>query len=73
MPHLLRLVIGPDNRTLLPAAALGGAVLMLLADLIARTVLSPLELPLGIVTALIGGPYFLWLLQRTRRMQGGWG
>lgn len=73
VPHLLRLVIGPDNRTLLPAAALGGAVLMLLADLIARTVLSPLELPLGIVTALIGGPYFLWLLQRTRRMQGGWG
>jgi iron complex transport system permease protein len=73
VPHLLRLIIGPDNRTLLPASALGGAVLMLIADLIARTILSPLELPLGIVTALIGAPYFLWLLHRTRRMQGGWG
>jgi iron complex transport system permease protein len=46
---------------------------MLLADLLARNILSPLELPLGIITALIGGPYFLWLLHRTRRMQGGWG
>jgi iron complex transport system permease protein len=73
VPHLLRLAIGPDNRTLIPASALGGAVLLLLADLIARNILSPLELPLGIVTALVGGPYFLWLLHRTRRMQGGWG
>jgi iron complex transport system permease protein len=73
VPHLLRLVIGPDNRTLIPAAALGGAVLMLAADLIARNILAPLELPLGIVTALVGGPYFLWLLHRTRRQQGGWG
>jgi heme transport system permease protein len=73
VPHLLRLLIGPDNRTLVPASVLGGAVLMLLADLLARNVLSPLELPLGIVTALVGGPYFLWLLHRTRRMQGGWG
>jgi iron complex transport system permease protein len=73
VPHLLRLLIGPDNRTLIPASVLGGAVLMLLADLLARNILSPLELPLGIITALIGGPYFLWLLHRTRRMQGGWG
>ena len=73
VPHLLRLLLGPDNRTLLPACVLGGALLMLLADLVARTVLSPLELPLGIVTALMGGPYFLWLLHRTRFAQGGWG
>ena len=73
VPHLMRLLLGPDNRTLIPASALGGAILMLAADLCARTLLSPLELPLGIVTALIGGPYFLWLLHYTRRTQGGWG
>ena len=73
VPHLLRLVLGPDNRTLLPACVLGGALLMLMADLVARTILTPLELPLGIVTALMGGPYFLWLLHRTRFAQGGWG
>jgi iron complex transport system permease protein len=73
VPHLMRLLLGPDNRTLLPASALGGAILMLAADLCARMLLSPLELPLGIVTALIGGPYFLWLLHYTRRTQGGWG
>lgn len=73
VPHLLRLVMGPENRTLLPGCILGGAILMLLADLIARTLLSPLELPLGIVTALLGGPYFLWLLHNTRFKQGGWG
>jgi iron complex transport system permease protein len=72
VPHLMRLLLGPDNRTLLPASALGGAILVLLADLIARSILSPLEIPLGIVTAMIGGPYFLWLLHYTRRTQGGW-
>ena len=71
-PHLLRIVIGPDHRLLLPASALGGAILLLVADLLARTVVTPAELPLGVVTALIGGPYFLWLLRRTTREQGGW-
>jgi iron complex transport system permease protein len=73
VPHLMRLLLGPDNRILLPASALGGAILLLAADLCARTLLAPLELPLGIVTAMIGGPYFLWLLHYTRRTQGGWG
>jgi iron complex transport system permease protein len=73
VPHLMRLLLGPDNRMLLPASAFGGAILLLAADLIARTLLTPLELPLGIVTAMIGGPYFLWLLHYTRRTQGGWG
>ncbi len=73
VPHLMRLLLGPDNRTLLPASALGGAILLLAADLCARTLLAPIELPLGIVTAMIGGPYFLWLLHYTRRTQGGWG
>lgn len=73
VPHLIRLIAGPDNRLLIPASALGGATLMLLADLAARTLVVPAELPLGVVTALVGGPFFLWLLHRTRREQGGWG
>lgn len=73
VPHLLRLIAGPDHRTLLPASALGGALLLVLADLVARTVAAPVEIPLGVVTALAGGPFFLWLLYRTRRDQGGWG
>lgn len=73
VPHMIRLVAGPDHRLLLPASALGGAALLLLADLVARVVVQPAELPLGVVTALAGGPFFLWLLHRTRREQGGWG
>lgn len=73
VPHLMRLLLGPDHRTLIPASILGGASLMIIADTTARTLLAPLELPLGIVTALIGGPYFLFLLHYTRRAQGGWG
>lgn len=61
-PHLLRLTVGPDHRLLLPAAALLGAVLLVLADLIARVVVAPAELPIGIITALVGAPVFLWLL-----------
>lgn len=71
IPHLLRLVIGPGHRALLPAAALGGATLLLLADLVARTVAAPAELPIGALTAMIGGPFFLYLLLR-RRGRGSW-
>lgn len=73
VPHLIRLLAGPDHRTLLPASVLGGATLLLLADLAARTLVVPAELPLGVVTALVGGPFFLWLLHRTRKQHGGWG
>lgn len=72
VPHLIRLIAGPDHRLLLPASALGGATLLLAADLIARTVVAPAEIPVGVVTALIGGPFFLFLLIHTRRTQGGW-
>lgn len=64
VPHLVRLIVGVDNRLVLPAAALFGAAFLVLCDVIARTVMSPVELPVGIVTALIGGPFFLWLLVR---------
>ena len=63
-PHVLRLFVGADHRRLLPAVLLGGAIFMVLADLIARVAVSPEELPLGVVTALIGAPFFLWLLRR---------
>ncbi len=66
VPHLLRLSIGPDNRFLLPASALLGASLLLLADAVSRTVVAPAELPIGIVTALAGAPFFIWILLRRR-------
>ena len=67
VPHLVRLAIGPDHRYLLPGSALLGGTLLLLADLLARTVVTPAELPIGIVTALLGGPFFIWLLLRQRQ------
>lgn len=66
VPHVLRLAVGPDHRVLLPASALAGASLLLFADLAARLVLAPAELPIGIVTALIGAPFFLYLLLKSR-------
>jgi iron complex transport system permease protein len=71
-PHLLRLVVGPDHRRLLPAVLLAGPTLLILADLVARTVVAPQELPVGVVTALLGGPFFLVLLKREGdRARGG--
>ena len=72
VPHLIRVAVGPDHRVVLPASALGGAVLLLLADVISRTVVAPVELPLGVITGLLGGPFFVWLLHRTRQEHGGW-
>lgn len=72
VPHVLRLIAGPNHRVLLPACALGGASLVLLADLLSRTIVAPAELPLGVITALMGGPFLLVLMLRTRRAQGGW-
>jgi len=66
VPHLLRLAAGPDHRMLLPGSALLGGTLLVGADLLSRIIVSPAELPIGIVTALVGGPFFLWLLLRQR-------
>lgn len=72
IPHLLRMLAGPGHRFLVPGSALGGAAVLVAADLAARTVAAPAELPIGVLTALTGSPFFFWLLRRTRRKQGGW-
>lgn len=70
VPHLLRLLIGPGHRLLLPASACGGAILLLAADTLARTMAAPAEMPIGILTAVIGAPFFLFLLLRQRSLLG---
>lgn len=60
----MRLIVGSDHRVVLPASILFGAAFLVVCDLIARTAMSPIELPVGIVTALIGGPFFIWMLVR---------
>lgn len=72
VPHLLRMAAGPGHRFLVPGSALGGALVLVAADLAARTAAQPAELPLGVLTALFGSPFFFFLLRRTRRKQGGW-
>lgn len=64
VPHLIRMPLGPDHRWLIPGSAIVGATLLLIADTIARTAVSPAEIPVGLLTGLIGGPYFLWLILR---------
>ncbi len=66
-PHMVRMVCGPDNRVVIPAAALTGAILLLISDVIARTLVAPTEMPIGILTALIGAPFFMMLLFKQRR------
>ncbi len=67
VPHAMRLALGPDHRLLLPASALAGAAFLVIADMIARTVFAPTEIPVGVFTALVGAPFFIYLLRRTRR------
>ncbi|UXM94464.1 iron ABC transporter permease [Bartonella sp. HY329] len=67
VPHLLRLIIGPNHKYLLPCSALLGAIVLLIADTISRTILPQSEVPIGIITALIGGPFFIWILMNQRR------
>jgi iron complex transport system permease protein len=70
VPHMVRLVVGPDHRRLLPVSFLGGAVFLVIADLLARSLIPPMEIPVGIVTALFGAPFFLFLLIRRKREVG---
>jgi iron complex transport system permease protein len=67
VPHALRMLGGPDYRRLIPLSALGGAAFLILADLIARTMFAPQELPVGVITALTGAPFFILLLRRLKR------
>jgi iron complex transport system permease protein len=66
VPHLVRRLVGSDHRLVLPASTFFGAAFLIACDAVARTIMAPLELPVGIITALIGGPFFLWLLIRRR-------
>jgi iron complex transport system permease protein len=66
VPHIVRRIVGADHRLVLPASALFGATFLIACDLIARTIVAPVEMPVGIITAIIGGPFFLWLLFRGR-------
>ena len=67
IPHAVRLAFGPDHRSLVPLSTVLGAIFMVLADLAARTLISPAEIPIGVITALVGGPFFLYLLRRQKR------
>lgn len=70
MPHIARMLVGPDHRRMLPVAALVGGSSLVVIDLLARTAQPPAELPVGIFTALLGGPFFLWLMRSTGRLSG---
>ena len=68
IPHAMRLIWGPDHRFLLPLAALSGACFLILADTAARTIVSPTEIPIGVITAFVGAPFFLYLLRKKKRV-----
>ncbi|WP_406281902.1 iron ABC transporter permease [Nocardia sp. NBC_00881] len=72
VPHLVRMLVGPGHRVLIPLSAIVGAVVLLAADVAARSLVDNADLPLGMLTSLIGGPFFFWLLRRTRARSGGW-
>ena len=67
VPHMLRLVVGPDYRILIPVSAFGGAIFLIAADTIARLIISPAELRVGVITAFVGAPFFIFLLIKNRR------
>jgi iron complex transport system permease protein len=72
VPHIVRMLVGPAHQVVILGSAIGGALVLVVADLVARTVAAPAELPLGVLTALVGSPVFFVLLRRTRTRQGGW-
>lgn len=72
VPHIIRMAIGPSHRPLILASAIGGGALLVYADLLARTVITGADLPIGMLTSLVGGPFFFFLLYRQRKRSGGW-
>jgi len=70
IPHLMRILVGPDHRVLLPSSCLVGAIFLVWVDTLARTLIEPTELPVGIITALLGTPFFLYLLRKRKRVTG---
>ncbi|MFE3280985.1 FecCD family ABC transporter permease [Nocardia sp. NPDC059239] len=72
VPHLVRMLVGPGHRVLIPLSAIVGAVVLVAADIGARALVHNADLPLGMITSLVGGPFFFWLLRRTRSRSGGW-
>lgn len=68
IPHIVRIIIGPDHRILLPVSGLVGGIFMIFSDTLARTIISPVEIPVGIITALFGGPFFLYLLKKKKSL-----
>ena len=64
VPHITRLIVGPDHRLLLPMAAINGAIFLVFSDTVARVILAPQELPVGILTAMLGAPFFFWISKR---------
>ncbi|HHY80184.1 MAG TPA: iron chelate uptake ABC transporter family permease subunit, partial [Thermoanaerobacter sp.] len=71
VPHISRLIVGPDNRILVPFSAISGAIFLTFADLLARIILKPMEIPIGIITAAFGGPFFLYLLIKSKQKSEG--
>jgi iron complex transport system permease protein len=67
VPHMIRILWGPDYRQLIPLSILAGATTLLIADLLARIIFAPQEIPIGVITALAGAPFFLWILRRSQR------
>ncbi len=72
VPHIVRMLLGPGHRALIAVSLLGGGAVLVYADLLARTIVPSADLPIGILTSLVGGPFFYWLIRRNRRRAGGW-
>ncbi|MEJ2127112.1 MAG: iron chelate uptake ABC transporter family permease subunit [Candidatus Bathyarchaeota archaeon] len=72
IPHMTRLLVGPDHRILIPTSALLGAIVLIVCDTLARTLMSPAEIPVGIITALLGSPFFVYLLIKRKKVVGSW-
>ncbi|MCM8781627.1 MAG: iron chelate uptake ABC transporter family permease subunit, partial [Candidatus Omnitrophica bacterium] len=68
VPHIARLLVGPNHRVLIPTAALLGAIFLILSDAVARLIMQPIEIPIGVITSFLGGPFFLYLLRRSRKI-----